>query len=113
MSEEICRLKASRELNWWEYYPLHKIWCNDLCPLVPRFTYRKADQYNATRFGVHWLFLNIWTLESFSFSFDVDIELNRFYVGFCLPYLRVRVGFEFFSEKWYNMTRWLSRAPRM
>lgn len=34
---------AKRELNWWEHYPLHQVWCNDLCPLVPRFEYRYSE----------------------------------------------------------------------
>ena len=42
-----------RELNWWEHYPLHKVWCNDACPLFPRFDYRAGDEWNANNWSLH------------------------------------------------------------
>ncbi len=65
MSEELV---AKREKYWWEHYPLHQLWCNDACPLVPRFEYRKGDEWNANNWSLHWLIFHIWTLEHFSFG---------------------------------------------
>lgn len=90
MSEE---MKAKRELNWWEYYPLHKWWCNDACPLVPRFKYRPGDEWNANNWSFHWLIFNIWSLENFAFGFDINLQPDSISVGFILPYLRVIIGF--------------------
>ncbi len=83
---------AYREKQWWEHYPYHKIWCNDLCPLVPRFSYRKGDEWNANNWSVHWLFFNIWSLHHFSFGLDCGLEPQGFYVGAILPYLRITIG---------------------
>jgi hypothetical protein len=81
-----------RELNWWEHYPLHQLWCNDLCPLVPRFHYRPKDEWNATDFGVHWLIFHVWTLSHVSIQFDLEISPSCIGFGAILPYLRVFVG---------------------
>jgi hypothetical protein len=82
-----------RELNWWEHYPLHKLWCNDLCPLVPRISTREKDDHNAWDASCHWLIFNVWTLSHFSLSFDAELSPSRIGFGFCIPYLRVWVGF--------------------
>jgi hypothetical protein len=83
--------EPKRELNWWEHYPLHKLWCNDACPLVPRFEYRKGDEWNADNWSLHWLIFNIWTLEHFAFGLDAEVDPQGIYVGAILPYLRVIV----------------------
>ena len=103
---------AGREKYWWENYPLHKLWCNDYLPLVPRFTYRPADKYNSWDAGVHWLFIRIWTMSHFSFGADIDISFNRIGFGFILPYLRVFIGFsELYGTTLYKISRMLSRDP--
>lgn len=82
-----------RELNWWENYPLHQLWCNDLCPLVPRISSREKDEWNAWDGSIHWLIFNIWTMSHVSLSFDIELSPTRVGFGFCLPYLRIWVGF--------------------
>ena len=56
MSEE----RPCRDKEWWEHYPLHKWWCNDVCPLVPRWHYREGDEWNAT--------IGVFTGSSFMFG---------------------------------------------
>lgn len=85
--------ECKRELNWWEHYPLHKLWCNDLCPLVPRLSYRPRDEYNSWDASCHWLIFHFWTLSNVSLQFDLDLSPSRIGFGFCLPYLRIWVGF--------------------
>ena len=89
-----------REKEWWEQYPYHRIWCNDLCPLVPRFKYRKGDEWNANGWYLHWLFFHIWTMENFSFGVDADISFTNFHVGAILPYLRIVIGVKHFWTNW-------------
>jgi len=78
MSEELV---AKREKYWWEHYPLHQLWCNDACPLVPRFEYRKGDEWNANNWSLHWLIFHIWTLEHFSFGVDANLQSDSISLG--------------------------------
>lgn len=102
---------AKREKHWWENYPLHKWWCNDHLPLVPRFTYRKADKFNAADFGFHWLIFHIWSLSHVSLQFDAEIDIGRIGFGFCLPYLRVWIGIRELWRLTYPLYRVFSRDP--
>jgi hypothetical protein len=86
-------MKVSRELNWWEHYQYHKVWCNDLCPLVPRISYRKKDEHNAADTSIHWLIFHVWTMSHASLSIDVELSASRIGIGFILPYLRIWIGF--------------------
>jgi hypothetical protein len=106
-------MKPKRELNWWEHYPLHQLWCNDLCPLVPRFSYREGDEWNANNWSLHWLIFHIWTLEHFSFGLDVNLQADSISVGFIVPYLRVIIGFHhFWSYTWpMKLFHMLRRKP--
>lgn len=112
MSEDI---KCSTELNWWEHYPLHQLWCNDACPLVPRFEYRKGDEWNANNWSLHWLIFRIWTLEHFSFGVDANLQTDSISVGFIVPYLRVIIGFHHMWQwTWlYEAGRKLRRKPAL
>mgnify|MGYP003342145342 FL=1 len=106
---------VQRELDWWEHYPLHQVWCNDLCPLVPRFEYRPGDEWNANNWYLHWLIFKIWSLEDFSFGFDINIESSRLSFGFILPYLRVIIGFhQVWNIRWPSKLFWaLRRKPAL
>ena len=105
-------MRVYRELEWWEHYPLHKLWCNDLCPIVPRIRTRKADKYNSYSWGVHWLLLHVWSMDHFSFGIDADISMSNVCVGAILPYLRIRIGISHFYNSWtWKIDRFLSRAP--
>ena len=105
---------AKRELNWWEHYPLHKLWCNDLCPLVPRFSYRKGDEYNANNWSIHWLFITVWSMEHFSFGVDAGLSFDDIYVGAILPWLRITFGIRHgYSQLGWKLARMLRRRPAM
>jgi hypothetical protein len=109
--EMVCK----RERDWWEHYPLHQLWCNDACPLVPRFDYRPGDEWNANNWSLHWLIFRIWTLEHFSFGADINIQPDSLSVGFILPYLRVIIGFHHMWN-WrlpYEVCRLLRRKPAL
>ena len=112
MNEDV---KCSRELNWWDHYPLHQLWCNDLCPLVPRFEYREGDEWNANNWSLHWLIFRVWTLEHFSFGADINIQPDSLSVGFIVPYLRVIVGFHHvWSLQWpFKLSQMLRRKPAL
>ena len=85
--------ECKRELNWWEHYPLHKLWCNDLLPIIPRFSYRPKDEYNANDVSVHWLIFHLWTLSHVSLQVDAELSPSRIGIGIIIPYLRVWIGF--------------------
>lgn len=108
MSESI----AKRELCWWEHYPLHKVWCNDACPLVPRFEYRKGDELNANNWSLHWLIFNFWSMEHFSFGVDAGLAPDEIYVGAILPYLRITIGVRHLYSEWqWKLSQFLRRKP--
>jgi len=101
-----------RELYWWEHYPLHKWWCNDICPIVPRFKYTNGNEYNTNNWYLHWLIFHIWTLDHVIIGADVEVSLNNLYVGFLLPYIRIRVGISHYYTKWtYKLDQLISRKP--
>jgi hypothetical protein len=104
-----------RDLNWWEHYPLHKVWCNDVFPLVPRFEYRPGDEWNANNFYLHWMIFHIWSLEHFAFNAEINIEPNSITIGFIVPYLRIFIGFHHvWHWTWlYKVGRFLRRKPAL
>lgn len=104
-----------RELNWWEHYPLHQVWCNDACPLVPRFEYRPGDEWNANNWSLHWLIFKLWTLEHVSFSVEANLQPDSITIGFTIPYLRVFIGFHHMWQwTWlYKLGRVLRRRPAL
>lgn len=109
MSEEP---KVYRDKEWWENYPLHKVWCNDFCPVVPRWHYRKGDEWNANNWSVHWLLFTIWSMEHFSFGVDAGVSPNEVYVGAILPYLRITVGIRHAHYQWSSkLNDLLRRKP--
>lgn len=104
--------QAYRDKEWWEDYPLHKLWCNDYCPLIPRYHFRAGDEFNANAYSLHWLIFHIWTMEHVSFGLDCGIELNGIYVGACLPYLRITIGVRHvYSNFLYKFGRMIRRKP--
>lgn len=103
-----------RELNWWEHYPLHQLWCNDLCPLFPRFEYREGDEWNANNWSLHWLIFSFWTMEHASFGLDCGLSPNELYVGAVLPYFRITIGFRHVHNPWlYKFSNMIRRKPAL
>ena len=104
--------KQYRDMDWWERYPYHKLWCNDYCPLVPRYKFIPGDEFNADAYSFHWLIFHIWTMEHVSFSLDCGIDLSEIYVGAVLPYLRITIGVRHIYTKWtYKLSRMMRRKP--
>ena len=115
MKDFIEPAEPRRDIKWWENYPLHHWWCNDMCPLVPRFDYRKGDEYNPNQWSFQWLILNLWTLDLFQFMVDAEISTHALYVGGIIPYLRFRIGFgDFWMYQWaYKLWRLTRRKPAL
>lgn len=116
MSEDLSEdMVARRGMYWWENYPLHKLWCNDICPLVPRFDYQKGDEYNANGWSLHWLIFSIWTLEHFAFNIEANIAPDSISIGLMVPYLRVFIGFHhMWHWTWlYKIGSMLRRKPAL
>jgi hypothetical protein len=99
-----------RDKSWWEHYPLHKLWCNDLCPLVPRFEYRAGDEWNANNWSFHWLLIHVWTMEHFSFGLDAGLSFEELYIGAVLPWFRITLGIRHaYSDLGWKLSRKLRR----
>jgi hypothetical protein len=105
--------ELKRELYWWEHYPLHKLWCSDYCPLVPRFEYRKGDEWNANGWSLHWLIFKVWTLEHFTFNLEFNLSPESITIGIMFPYLRILIGFHHvLGRTWlYEICHALRRKP--
>lgn len=105
--------KPVREIDWWENYPLHRIWCNDYCPLVPRFKHREANYYNTDAYSLHWLIFNVWNMDHVSFGIDASIGFDEIYVGVILPYLRIVIGVRHIHNNFvYKMNRLFRRKSK-
>ena len=105
-------LVCKRELEWWEHYPLHQLWCNDYCPLVPRFYFNEGDEWNANNYHLHWLIFTIWTMEHFSFGVDAGLSFHELYVGAILPWLRITVGVRHLHPQWLcKLSDFFRRKP--
>jgi len=59
-------------------------------PLIPQFKIRPANEYNTKAISFHWLFIHLWTLDSFEFEVSIILFSSHWGVGFNgqLPYLR-------------------------
>ena len=58
-------------------------------PLFPYITLKRADKYSTKQFVFHWLFFEVWTLDSFQFELSIVMDDN-FGIGVAgiFPYLR-------------------------
>lgn len=103
---------AARDKEWYEYYPLHKLWANQYFSLIPIFKFRKGDEYNDNSYSVRWLCFHFWSMSHFSFGLDIEISFSRIGFGFCLPWLRIWIGFAHFYIPWlYKVENFLRRKP--
>lgn len=59
-------------------------------PIIPQLKTKPADRHNTARFSFSWLFIKIWSLDSFSFEVAFNIS-EHWGIGFTflLPYLRI------------------------
>lgn len=91
-----------------------RTWYNSYSfPLVPQFSFKRGDQYNTDGFSFSWLFIRLWSLDSFQFelSFNVDSHWG-IGVTAIIPYLRIVVCIPC-PVKWQMWTqRNLWRKPK-
>ena len=73
-----------------EWYKPRKWYNNYSFPLVPTLDIKKANEYNTSGFTFHWLFLKLWSLDSFGFEIAFEID-THWGIGFVaiVPYLRI------------------------
>lgn len=60
-------------------------------PLVPVWWTKPADKHNTKKFGFEWLFLNLWSSDSFEFELAFQIDPGHWGIGFTghIPYVRI------------------------
>ena len=83
-------------------------------PLVPVFIVRKANKYNTSGFSFDWLFIRIWSRDSFDFEVALTIDPTHWGIGLTalLPYLRVVLclPFPYKIGCWFQKNMW--RKPK-
>lgn len=62
-------------------------------PLLPEISYREGDKWNTSSYSFHWLFIRLWSLDSFDFELSVGIDAHwGIHVCGILPYTRWVIG---------------------
>lgn len=85
-------------------------WYNNLnFPLVPIWTTRPADEYNTFSWSFTWLFIKLWSLDSFQFELAFNFDPTHWGVGVTaiVPYLRIVLCIPFpqkFQMWWWKYT---------
>lgn len=102
MAQYECGLNHSKK--WYK---------KQIFPLVPIIETRESDEHNTYHFSFRWLFITIWTLDSFEFEFSVVID-NHWGIGFVgiLPYLRWVIAIPCPTELGMWMHKKLWRKPK-
>lgn len=54
--EQTCKADFVVKQTWYNYYRF---------PLVPQFSVKKGNEYNTDGFSFSWLFIKLWSLDSF------------------------------------------------
>jgi hypothetical protein len=85
--------KNSSRKEWNLFKDQNKWYCSYKFPLLPIITIREKDNYNTKHFSFHWLFIKVWTIDTFSFEFCFAMT-SHWGIGFIglLPYLRWAVA---------------------
>lgn len=82
-------------------------------PLLPNWGYRRADKENTFSWFFNWMFLKLWSLDSFSISIQFHIEAHWGF-GFAgiIPYLRwvISIPCPPKLESWVRKKLW--RKPK-
>lgn len=60
---------------------------NSRFPLLPRLVHRKPNEHNTRHLSFSWLFLSMWTIDTFSFAIEAKAELGVVYFRIFIPYL--------------------------
>ena len=81
--------------------------------LIPVFQAKKADYYNTANFNFRWLFLQIWSLDSFAFELALNCD-THWGIGITaiIPYLRIRFTIPCPIKLDFLITRYLNRKPK-
>ncbi len=62
---------------------------SQIFPLIPIIETREENEHNTSHFSFRWLFITIWTIDSFCFEFTIVAD-NHWGLGFIglFPYFR-------------------------
>ena len=71
------------------YYRRQKWYNKNIFPLVPVIEVKKANKHNTSGFTFRWLFITLWSLDSFQFELSLTAD-THWGLGFkgMIPYLR-------------------------
>jgi len=96
-----------------EMYKPRKWYNNEQFPLIPVFTNRRPNEYNTRQLGLHWMFVRLWTLDSFEFEIAF-VWSGHWGIGLTgiLPYLRwaITIPFPVKYSMWAQRKLW--RKPK-
>lgn len=90
-------------------------WYNkNIFPLIPTLRTKKADIHNTSSFTFKWLFLTIWSRDSFDFELALTAD-THFGIGFTalLPYLRIILTIPISEKIAIKVQRKLWRKPEI
>jgi hypothetical protein len=103
MPELLCQ-KINKPIKWYN---------NPTFPLLPFYIKKEGNEYNTPGFSFSWLFIRIWSLDSFDFEFNFAIS-DHWGIGFfgSLPYLRwvFALPCPWSIQKWVMKNLW--RKPK-
>lgn len=80
-------------------------------PLIPIWDTRPEDEYNTSSWSFSWLFIKLWTLDSFEFEVAFNFDPTHWGIGVTaiVPYLRIVLCIPFPQKFhiwwWKNMCR--------
>lgn len=59
--------------------------------LIPMLQIKKSNEFNTSGFSFRWLFLEMWSLDSFAFELALNVD-THWGIGFTaiIPYLRIK-----------------------
>ena len=93
MLDQAAAVPAMERRPW---YRAHRF------PLLPVIWTRQADRWNTFAWGLYWLNLRVWSLDSTSFLIEATIDDEGVRVGLILPYLRIVVALLPFPRSWHQ-----------
>lgn len=68
--------------------------------VLPRLRRRKADKYNTASFNFHWLVFRVWSMDSFEFNVQVELDDQGFTLRAMVPYLIFGAFVPLFPSRW-------------
>lgn len=92
------------QLKWWAF--------GGRFPLIPQWKYKQSNKYNTSNFWFHWLGFRIWTIDSPSLGFSLELDDQNLEIRLRLPYLITGFWMPLFPYKFSQKTwRKVPRAP--